>query len=481
MGEAMTESQQTNGKMYDYDAEDGHMMAAMMPPGWVGMARSFEEADAVERSQRSRTAVKELSKKFWSIAENILNAEDLTESQKADQIVQAAIDFRERVPDALDDAAEKARPGLIQRIKAAFKAEPAAEPEHDPGAFAAFKDRRGNYRWLAVYSNPLWDRDGERFTAAAHAEFADWAKATNAMPALRLFHVPGTDIGKADALDYTTDGFMVATGTFLPGAEKAAAKLAARSPLGVSHGFTYSNSDLRDGEYHRYRTFEISAVPAEAAANQYGTAFAAGEALPMISDEKTRSFLVDVLGEEDVAQLETKLATANEELTRKGHSFKAAMDDLIANIGRKTEVDTTQAAPASTDTGATDSGAIAEGAAPAQAADGGDALTRLEQRIEQLAGAIEQQGKTLQESTKAIGARVDALERSDDEKVAERMAPGYQPRQGFQASKSDETVASGEEADQVKDAMKQANDGNGNVPEHLAPFMSALGIGNNHQ
>lgn len=181
------------------------------------------------------------------------------------------------------------------------------------------RDKAGRWRFLGVPTNNFRDRDGEVFTEAAHREYVGWADRTGDYPELRLWHAP-YGIGDVDMLDYA-DGFMLASGTFRPGMEGVAARLAAEPGLGMSHGYTYGARDLKGGAYGSYRTFEVSVLPRARAAND-ATMFAIGAKEAMMMTGEKRAFLVRTLGEEAVRELEQQLAGTREALVARGVDFK---------------------------------------------------------------------------------------------------------------------------------------------------------------
>lgn len=198
----------------------------------------------------------------------------------------------------------------------------------DFGSFTVTKDAQGMPRWLAVYSNKYYDRDKEVLPEQEHRDFIAWVDRTKAYPELWLWHTPGSRIGQADWVDYSTTGFALAAGSFDPGMGDVADALARDRDLGVSHGFKFRQLDP-DGAYHGYRSFEISPLPARKAANP-GTAFSAAiKEATMLSAEK-RTWLVGLMGEERVKQVETVLGVMAKEMADKGVVFKDFMADYVS-------------------------------------------------------------------------------------------------------------------------------------------------------
>lgn len=248
-----------------------------------------------------------------------------------------------------DDDAKERLTGRLDNLRGERSWEPWTE---DQGTFHAFKDERGDWRWVAIHTNRYEDVSGEIFSDEAHKSFVRWVEDTGQRPPLRFWHVP-VDLGPSDFIDYN-DGFMVSSGTFYD--DRTAQALAGMKDLGCSHGYHYRAADLRDGVYHAYRSFEISVLPRDKAANRL-TQFIAGEAIPVISEEK-RALALDIFGPEGVKQideatsgLQTAAAAAGlrykdlAALTMRGEGTKEdAMDDQ-GTAGAATPV---PAAPAET-------------------------------------------------------------------------------------------------------------------------------------
>jgi len=204
------------------------------------------------------------------------------------------------------------------------------DTKESPHPFMVFKDKATEqYRWLAVYSNKFRDEDNppEIIASTAHQEFV---KAVDSgewpMPELWLWHVGGTRSGAADWVAYDDNGFALASGTFDEGKEHIAKSLAEMVDLGTSHGMPASQVQ-RDTEdptiITRYRSREISPLPAWAAANKHATGFRVVKEETMAVPENKRPFLEQVMGEEGVANLERQLEETEKELAGKVESKEA--------------------------------------------------------------------------------------------------------------------------------------------------------------
>lgn len=221
-----------------------------------------------------------------------------------------------------DSAAAKS--GAMRKIRSAarkYGVEASADSKEwgAPIGLLLTKQADGRLRWFARYSNAWQDRDGEIATEAGHKEYIEWAYGNKTFPQLWLWHTPGTRIGEADWLEFS-DGFAHASGLIDQGKEAAAQQLASQKELGVSHGFVSVQSGK---DIHRYRTFEISVLPLKRAAvwtTDFNVIGKEAEAVAFTKDK--REFLVGVIGEEAVKQLEAGTEKAAASLKQLGVAYK---------------------------------------------------------------------------------------------------------------------------------------------------------------
>lgn len=384
-------------------------------------ATSFAEADSYEEANKVENHIREQEWLFRQITNNIFGDESLSLPQKLAKVKAAATELEGRLEKPADEK------GLLERMKEKLglgdKAKPADKPaaikEAAPGAFRAFKDALGNWRWMTITSNIWRDRDGEIIPGDAHEGAVSYAERTKDMPDLRLWHVPGSRVGVADWVDFA-HGFVLHSGSFDKGMEDAAESLAAsKEPLGVSHGFYHNKAEDSD-TYPWYRDFEVSVLPLEKAANQW-TEFTADntkEVAMGLSDER-RGFLVEHMGEGQVTALEKLLEEKEEDLKSGKVDFKEVLAAAI------------EATPA-------------PDPKPAEGKDAGDGAKGVEAELAKITELIGAQGKQIEEMATAageMGTSIKELERTDDEKIAAKMAPQRQPpADGDKPSESKDNV-----------------------------------------
>ncbi|KKL09253.1 hypothetical protein LCGC14_2567710, partial [marine sediment metagenome] len=195
-------------------------------------------------------------------------------------------------------------------------------------SFVLFKDNDGNLRWFAWASNRWRDHDNppEIISEKAHQDYVDYLDRTGNYPEAWLWHTPGTKWGQADWADYA-DGFLVVSGTVDAGREAVADALATQKDLGVSHGFMYRHDNPEQGIIGWYRSFEVSPLPVDAAANPWTSLEVLNKEADMGFSDKKRTWLVGQLGEAEVARLEGDTDAMKAALVAKGVDFKDAPAD----------------------------------------------------------------------------------------------------------------------------------------------------------
>ena len=181
-------------------------------------------------------------------------------------------------------------------------------------------------RWYALWSNNFEDHDSEYFSTKAIDEYVMRVDTgVVPMPELWLWHTPGTRHGLAEWVG-RIGHFAVAAGSFddTPAGKAAQAHYAkAKEDYGMSHGFVFDPGQKSDGVFHQFNTFELSVLPAKAAANPY-TAFT--EVYDMEMTDEKREFLARVLGSEELA---TQLITATEDKSLAMEAMDVRYKDFV--------------------------------------------------------------------------------------------------------------------------------------------------------
>lgn len=222
---------------------------------------------------------------------------------------------------------------LLEDIKKAFNGKDVKKsmPKKD---FAVFKDNDGNYRWFGWVTNKFKDRDGDILTDSAHIEFYNFLNANpEYAPELWTWHTPGTARKmKADWWEYA-NGFFMYSGIL--NEDEADAFLNSDNDdveVGMSHGFYVLE---KVGNYIlKYRTFEVSELPLEKAANPF-TNFTVKEDLKKMFSVSKRAYLVSRFGEEATAKLEQDTENKEAVLTELGVNWKEVNEQYELEIEAK--------------------------------------------------------------------------------------------------------------------------------------------------
>lgn len=320
-----------------------------------------------------------------------------------------------------------------------------SEKHEQNGAFTAVKQADGRYRWVAVYSDTNWDRDKERFTEEAHKDYVEWADKTKSYPDLRLWHIPGTSFGKTDMIDMDSHGYMVATGLVDIGKEYVVENLRKSSKvLGISHGFYFSS--LINGEYPKgYRTYEISVLPWEKAANE-NTGFFAGEETPMLTPEK-KAFIATTLGNDFATKLEATLAEASSKAKEKGVSFKELMEVVMdAEVAAKETAKESKS----------------ETTSP----------IAIESIMEQMKAYFEPKFAEVSSTLKSYEEKFIKLETSDDDKISKAMSQ----KKGFNPTEDASTQVNGNDKEVKVAKSEMLKTSEFQLPERFKDYAGLLKI-----
>lgn len=430
------------------DTEEKHGDAPLLVEQfvWIGGSVTFAEADDYHDGREIDMSIEEEKNTFDLLHRNIWSS-DRSVTEKARLTEQAARDLARRIGDV--DVGERST-NIVERVRSFMFGEKRNKVRTDDqksshlskakdyAELSVFKDANGDWRWFAAHSNNYFDRDDEVFPATAHRDFEGWVDATGNYPELRLWHVPGTRIGLADLVAYDeSSGFMVSSGTFDPEMEDVAERLAEDDDLACSHGFEYREDDLNEeGVYARYRSFEVTVLPAAHAANPW-TAITVGQIAKEVQkgmQDQKRAFLVEKMGEERTARIEAQLAALGKELDESGIGWKDVLEgngsgEAVAKTEPSAGVlveDQPAAAAAGEEATAGTAGEEEEDkkpegdATPADAGKGSDVTSEL---VAVLNTAIREQLAPITASIAELQSSVKALQVDDDSKIAATMRP----------------------------------------------------------
>ncbi len=292
--------------------------------------------------------------------------------------------------------------------------------EGQKSSLAVYKQADGKHRWVGVVSNHFRDNDTPReiISSAAHKEYVEYADKSGKYPELWLWHVPGSKVGQADILDFTTDGFLVASGLF--DSEEVAEKLSEEKDLTMSHGFVRLKAMSAEGITDYYRMVEASPVPAGAECNPWTRFTTYKEDKEMLSETK-KAFLSKFLPEDQIKALENDMESMRKAAEEAGVDWKA--------------VETLEAEPTEATTEPHAEGDAAKFSAEDYERIGDVVYDRIAEKFQLgnlsqvLVGLNERLGKfeeSAQATVKAIEVvqkEISELKQSDDEKVAKVLTP----------------------------------------------------------
>ena len=207
-----------------------------------------------------------------------------------------------RIPQAIavgGDSAKYARMAM-PKVHAAAKKMGIGQTKKERSAIMVEKDATGKWRWVGWESNNFIDWDGDIISKAAHEEYIEWwQKNKDLYPAFVSWHTPGTQ--RTHPVDFMTfdQGFMIMSGPLEE--QEAAVLLKAKidTDLGMSHGTFVLGRDPKDPRViTKYRTYEVSDLPLENAANPFTDFETITKEVGM---DKTK-YLATILGSEEKAK-----------------------------------------------------------------------------------------------------------------------------------------------------------------------------------
>lgn len=338
--------------------------------------------------------------------------------------------------------------------------------------------RAGSELWfLGIYSNNFEDREAETFTQEAHDEYAAWIKSTGIHPPITVMHQPQYEdavhiahylslvrgvISPEEfsqnlkalygpyAIAETTavipvDGFNLVVGKVYDNKREVVERLMGRSTgWGMSHGFIVVQSD--DKTITKYRTFEFSILPEELAANQVTAIGFVEKDITMEADlkgisQEDRLLLRDLFDDTvDPDKLEQAIKVAKnvlsgflgskllKEETVDTENTETVVEEVVEETTETvTEEEVVEEVVEETED------VVEKDYAPLRAKlmddfklkELAEALTTIGDRLEKLETGLE----TLTTSVQADQKMIEALKKSDDEKVAAQFeAPNWTPR-----------------------------------------------------
>lgn len=184
------------------------------------------------------------------------------------------------------------------------------------------KDQAGDWRWIGWVSNNFIDTDNDIIAEVAHKEYVEFLDANPAMaPLFMSWHTPGTHRESLpDFWDYR-NGFLVMSGKLTESEAGVLLKVATQTDLGMSHVSLVLSRDPSDRRVvTKYRMCEASDLPLSKAANP----FTALETLSKEARMDKVEYLTQIVGKERADALLSTMEKSQADLKDAGVVSKQA-------------------------------------------------------------------------------------------------------------------------------------------------------------
>jgi hypothetical protein len=372
---------------------------------------SFSELAASQKAAKASREVRNLAGQFAGIVENIMANPDIENKEAALSTLStefAALTGQELK--SIHDDDDKKGKGVVQKVIDTVKSVlPGSEkqPAVSDGMII-WKNANGRYEWVARYSNNIRDNDSPReiISAKSHTGFVDRVdKGLASLPELWIWHTKELKIGQANWVatdEQKSIVYPLAGGLIDEGLEDVAEVLSKSENIGLSHGMPVETikRDKNDPTIIvEHESREISILPKSVAAVADTEFFVLEKETKMI-DANKKSMLTEKLGlsPELLARIEEKNAAA----------ASKALDEQLEHKEGKTEPEAEPVAPEGTPDESHETSHV-------KMEDIAEALLLVKDSLQEGIDTIKAQQE-------AFVARIDALERSDEEKIAAKVA-----------------------------------------------------------
>lgn len=399
--------------------EKSEMISSYQP---LGGATSFAALDEYWSAQHQASFISSTTCDFRVLVDNILQSEDIADKGKA--IAKLADEYQSRISKPPAEKGLLAR--LFSSVKSLLSPENSNEKDLQPSSILVYKDLTGGYRWFGWVSNKWRDRDananplkgGEILTSESHKSYVELLDADPSLaPEFWSWHTPGTARkSPADWWDYA-DGFLVMSGPLTE--EEANALLSVEKSgvkLGMSHGFFPLRTSKSQGWIEEYYSFEVSDLPVRFAANPWtGLQTISQEVKEMGFQPDKRKYLVTLLGEDKVQDLEKSTQDMGKAL------------EALAVDSKETSPQVPEPTPT------IDTKELAETICKS---------IDLPRVVKAAVEPVMEKVSSLEAFQKDVLGRLEKLEKSEDEKIANLLSPASTPAaaSGTPASKAADTV-----------------------------------------
>lgn len=421
-------------------------MISMVDP--VMGVMSFAELDAMEEAHEQHNKLRRIIDNFGRMARNIVQNPGIDASERSTALRDLTEEMRNRLEVDLERGNRtisvptingKFDPVYLEKLSKSDEVFDLSTIATNTG-FKVLKALDGSPRWLGWVSNKFIDREGEILTEDAHKDYINWLdRHPKAAPQLWTYHIPGTGRKhKADFWAYV-NGFLILGGKLTEEEAKAFDNLDV--DLGMSHGFYVLSK--QGNLINKYRTFEATVLPRRAAANPW-TEFNIKELKDMALTDSQREMLAKLHGEDFANALEDGTKQRAEVLESAGIQSKQN-DGIPADAVLVEEISAEDVEIAKS----FDATALAAGVADL-------VIKQLNpEGLQEAIKAVHTLGEQNATAIENITKRLEALEKSDDEKLAKELSPkiaGIDWMGGFRASQAKETVVKEDEKQKFEQA-----------------------------
>lgn len=343
--------------------------------------------------------------------------------------------------------------------------------------FFVVKDVKGEDRWVSISSNGFQDREKEIVaTDALKAEVARADSEGDRGP-LILWHTPGTEFGDCDFQE-VEGRFLIESGTFRNTEFAQAVKASLKSyagPLGISIGFRHpADQPDANGVFGTItKIIERSVCPLSVVANPFTTFNTLYKEYQQMNDAK-RGFFAELIGAERADAIIEKASSSTKDLESL-YAYKA-IDELNekadADDSTKTDDETEKAKKKlppfmkNDDDEDDEDEDEKEKAKTALLLEGiADIVSTAIAPQTNAIKATDEILKALVDTTKALDARLRAVEAASTEKATSNAPRGLRI---FRASEAESNVVEKTEAEKV------AGDPPMGTPSAIAPYIADL-------
>lgn len=420
-----------------------------------GGAISYAEIDQTESAREYSYKVSDEAYKLQAIVSNILSSssEEMGISEKTSAIQKAADEYGSRV-NALDPETEGTeQKSLWEKFKSLFSGNE-LKAGHKIADSLLISNSSGNkvkifwdekaqkFRWLTTSSNAFEDLENELFSTKALEDAVQEANKTGERGPLMFYHIKNTEIGDCD-FQTVIGRMLVESGTFrdTPLAQQAIKRIQeSDEEWQVSIGYKYEEGDELDGVYDWLGFRERSICPSGTAANPYTNFKIVGE-IEMNDNEKAQ--LISFFGAEMAQKVIDQNLAATVELEKTVRYKTFDVEGFVKEYSERTGQSAEKALEI-----ANKMKSELEAENPKEDETPKEDESEEEKAVDYspMFQKIIDEFAAIRSDISGIQEQVKSLQQTDDEKVAQAIAPRYSLETGKRPTESGDNVLTDEKA-----------------------------------